>query len=186
MSDSKLANPGAVGLGGFGLTTLMLQFHNLGWCSLGPVMASALIFGGLAQFIAGFQEMRTGNTFGYAAFTGYGSFWISLALILLANHFNVYKSSGTDIGWFLVAWTIFTAILWVGSMRVNNALALTFTALLVGFILLDLAHFGYPFLMKVAGVELIITAFLAWYVMGHVIFLEVFGRDVFPVGKSWL
>jgi succinate-acetate transporter protein len=104
----------------------------------------------------------------------------------LANHFNVYKSSGTDIGWFLVAWTIFTAILWVGSMRTNNALALTFTALLVGFILLDLVHFGYPFLMKVAGVELIITAFLAWYVMGHVIFLEVFGRDVFPVGKSWL
>lgn len=186
MSEVKFGNPGAVGLGGFGFTTLILQFHNLGWCGLGPVLACALIFGGLAQLIAGFQEMKTGNTFGYAAFTGYGGFWISLALILLGNHFSVVKSSTTDIGWFLVAWTIFTAILWVGSMKVSNVLALTFTGLLIGFILLDLAHFGYPFLTKIAGYELIVTALLAWYVMAHIIYSELFGKDILPVGKSWI
>ncbi|HCB14750.1 MAG TPA: hypothetical protein DEP36_14450, partial [Gammaproteobacteria bacterium] len=31
MSEQKLGNPAVVGLAGFGLTTLVLQFHNVGW-----------------------------------------------------------------------------------------------------------------------------------------------------------
>lgn len=186
MNGTNFGNPGAVGLGAFGFTTLVLQFHNLGWCGVGPVLASALIFGGLAQLIAGLQEMRTGNSFGYAAFSAYGSFWIALSVLILGNHFGVLKSTGTDIGWFLIAWTLYTAILWVASMRVSGALALTFTGLLTGFVLLDLAHFGYPRLTMVAGYELIVTALLAWYVMAHIIFLELYGKDVLPVGNPWI
>ena len=78
---------------------------------------------------------QTGNNFGYCAFTAYGCFWIALALLLIGNHYNLYVSNKTDIGWFLIAWTGFTAILWVGSMRLNGALGLTFTLLLIGFIL---------------------------------------------------
>jgi hypothetical protein len=55
MTTQKIGNPAVVGLAGFGMTTLILQFHNLGLCSLGPVLAMGLIFGGLAQMIAGFQ-----------------------------------------------------------------------------------------------------------------------------------
>jgi succinate-acetate transporter protein len=150
---------------------------------IGPVIWLGLIFGGLAQMVAGLQEMKTGNNFGYCAFTAYGCFWIALALLLIGNNYNIYVSNKTDIGWFLVAWTGFTAILWVGSMRLNGALALTFTLLLIGFILLDLAHFGYP---AVAGYELMACAAVAWYIMAHLIFADVFGRDVLPVGKPWL
>jgi len=39
MDNIKLGNPAVVGLGGFGLTTLLLQFHNLGFSGLGPVVA---------------------------------------------------------------------------------------------------------------------------------------------------
>ncbi|HOD33718.1 MAG TPA: GPR1/FUN34/YaaH family transporter, partial [Holophaga sp.] len=60
MSTPKLGNPAVVGLAGFGLTTLVLQFHNLGLCGLGPVFALAVIFGGAAQLYAGFQEMKVG------------------------------------------------------------------------------------------------------------------------------
>ncbi len=52
-NQPPLGNPAVVGLAGFGLTTLILQFHNLGLCGLGPVIACGLIFGGLAQLIAG-------------------------------------------------------------------------------------------------------------------------------------
>jgi succinate-acetate transporter protein len=182
----KLGNPAVVGLGAFGLTTLLLQFFNVGWMGIGPVVWVALIFGGLAQLIAGIQEMKTGNNFGFAAFTGYGSFWMSLALLLLGNSFKIYPSSETDIGWFLVAWTLFTAILTVGSMRVNGALALTFITLLIGFVLLDLAHFGLESITVIAGYELMVCALLAWYVMAHLIFASLFGRDVLPAGKPWL
>ena len=42
-------NPAVVGLAGFGITTMLLQFHNVGWCGVGPVVSMAFIFGGLAQ-----------------------------------------------------------------------------------------------------------------------------------------
>jgi hypothetical protein len=186
MSEQKMGNPAVVGLAGFGMTTLILQFHNVGWCGAGPVLVMGLIFGGLAQMIAGLQEIKTGNNFGYSAFTAYGAFWIGIALIFLCNQFKVYPLSPTDLGWYLVGWTIYTGIMWIGSMRVNSALAMTFTLLFVGFILLDLASFGYPGLKTVAGYELMLCALNAWYVMAHAIFADVFGRDVLPVGNPWI
>lgn len=60
-----MENPAVVGLAGFGLTILLLQLHNLGLCGIGPVLAMGIIFGGLAQLIAGFMEQKTGNNFGY-------------------------------------------------------------------------------------------------------------------------
>ena len=184
--QQQMGNPAVVGLAGLGLTTMVLQFHNVGWCGLGPVLALAIVFGGAAQLIAGFQEFKCGNNFGYSAFVSYGAFWIALGIIFLLNHFGIYKSSGTDVGWFLVAWTFYTAILWVAAMRIHGAMAVTFTLLLIGFILLDLAHFGYPALTKVAGYELMACAAAAWYMMAHAIFLQVFGKDILPVGKPWI
>ncbi len=182
----KLGNPAVVGLAGFGLTTMVLQFHNVGWMGLGPVVWLGLIFGGLAQMIAGLQEQKSGNNFGYSAFTSYGCFWIALCLILLGNHYEIYKTSTTDVGWFLIAWTAYTLIMWIGSFRTNGMLALTFTLLVIGFVLLDLAHFGFPELTLYAGYDLMACALGAWYVMAHVIYLDLFGRDVLPVGKPWL
>jgi len=56
--EETQGNPAVVGLAGFGLTTMVLQFHNVGWCGVGPIVAPAFIFGGLAQMIAGFQEFK--------------------------------------------------------------------------------------------------------------------------------
>lgn len=44
MSNTKIGNPAVVGLAGFGLTTLLLQFHNLGLMGLGPVVSMAFIY----------------------------------------------------------------------------------------------------------------------------------------------
>ena len=74
MADAQTVNgnPAVVGLAGFGLTTMILQFHNVGWCGVGPIVALGLVFGGMAQMIAGFQEFKCGNNFGYSAFVSYG------------------------------------------------------------------------------------------------------------------
>jgi len=184
--QAPTANPGVVGLAGFGLTTMVLQFHNVGWCGVGPVVALAFVFGGLAQLLAGFQEFKCGNNFGYSAFVAYGSFWIALGIIFLFNYFNIYHSDTKDIGWFLVAWTMYTFIMWIPAMKIHGAMAVTFTLLLIGFILLDFAHFGFPDLTPVAGYELMLCALAAWYMMASTIFAQVFGRNVLPVGKSWI
>lgn len=178
----KNGNPAVVGLAGFGLTTLLLQIHNLGLMGHGPVLAMGIIFGGLAQMIAGFQEQKMGNNFGYSAFVGYGSFWIGLGIIWILNHFDVYKSSTTDVGYYLVAWTLYTAILFVASLRISKAMAFTFATLLIGFILLDLEHFGFPQLGTAAAIDLIVCALAAWYMMAAIIINDVAGKTIIPVG----
>lgn len=184
--EAVKGNPAVVGLAGFGLTTLLLQFHNVGWCGVGPIVALAIIFGGSAQMVAGFQEFKCGNNFGYSAFVSYGAFWIGLGIIFILNHFEIYHSSTTDVGWYLVGWTLYTFIMWIPAMRIHGAMATTFSLLLVGFILLDLAHFGMPAMTKVAGFELMACAASAFYMMAAAIYQQVFGREMLPLGKPWI
>jgi succinate-acetate transporter protein len=139
-SERSMANPAAVGLGAFGATTLLLQFHNLGFIGTGAVMWMAFFFGGLAQLVAGFQEFRTGNSFGFAAFTTYGAFWIALGGIWLNSQIGFAPISGIEVGWFLVVFTLLTGIYFIGSLKQNSALAWIFLTLLIGFILLDIGH----------------------------------------------
>ena len=181
-----MGNPAAVGLAGFGLTTLLLQFHNIGLLGLGPVVAMGFIFGGLAQMIAGFQEHKNGNNFGYSALVSYGSFWIGLGIIWMLNHFEVYKSSHSDVGFFMLAWTLYTVILFIASLRVHKAMAITFGLLLIGFILLVIGHFGYPVFNVIAGYELIFCALGAWYMMGAIIINDLAGKAVIPVGTPFI
>jgi len=57
----------------------------------------------------------------------------------------------------------------------------------VGFIGLDLVFLaGMKWLITIIAVDLIVCALSAWYMMAHIIFLQVFGRDVLPVGKPWI
>ncbi len=183
MTLTKQGNPAVVGLAGFGLTTLLLQFHNIGLMGLGPVVSMGFIFGGLAQMIAGFQEQRMGNNFGYSAFVAYGAFWIGLGIIWLLNNFGVYKSSTTDVGFFMLAWTLYTVIMFIASLRVHKAMAFTFGTLLLGFILLVLGHFGNPVFNVVAGYELIVCALGAWYMMAGIIINDLAGKTVLKMGS---
>ncbi len=169
MSDAKIGNPAVVGLAGFGMTTLILQFHNLGWVGLGPVLWLGLLFGGSAQLVAGLLEFRTGNNFGFCAFTSYGAFWISLCLYIifgsnkeLMNLYPVLKMTGHDLGIFLLVWTLFTGVLFVASLKHNGTLALVFLTLFLGFVGLDFKELaGSQALGTLAAWDLIICALLA-------------------------
>jgi hypothetical protein len=77
-------------------------------------------------------------------------------------------------------------IMWVAAMRTHGMMALTFTLLVIGFILLDLAHFGFPGLTVVAGYELMACALCALYMMAAIIYQQVFGREILPLGKPWI
>jgi len=196
MAGQGTANPAAVGLAGFGVTTLLLQFHNLGWCGSGVVFCTALMFGGGAQLIAGFQEFKAGNNFGYSAFTAYGAFWLALGFIFLILNLESLPNSiitgplkitATDVGYFLLAFTVYTAIMFVASFAVHTAMVLTFLTLLLGFIGLDLVFLeGMKRVLTITAIDLIVCALLALYMMAHVIFFQVYGKNVLPVGGSWV
>ncbi len=179
------SNPAAVGLAGFGGTTLLLQLNTLGICGAGAVLWMALFFGGLAQLVAGLQEFHTRNNFGYAVFTTYGAFWLVRGGIYLGQHFNILTITTSDIGWMLVPFTLLTAIFLIGALRQNGVVSFIFTTLLIGFILLDIGHItGLPAVDKTGAVVLIITALSAWYMMANII-LTPLGVNV-PVCKPWV
>ena len=149
MSDVKIANPGPLGLLGFGLTTLLLSLANASLypkgTGLGAVLALALVYGGGAQLLAGMWEFRSGNTFGATAFTSYGAFWIAIALST-STAFPAFSFLGDAhaFAYFLLGWTIITGIFLLGTLRINLALLVLFALLFVTFLLLTLGAFNPP------------------------------------------
>ena len=86
MTETKIANPGPLGLAAFAMTTFLLMLFKIGTLSgahVGIMIGLALAYGGIAQFAAGMWEFRSGNTFGATAFTSFGAFWVSFAFILI-------------------------------------------------------------------------------------------------------
>ncbi|NIO18564.1 hypothetical protein GTN42_03865, partial [bacterium] len=139
---NKLANPAPLGLMGFGMTTVLLNLVNAGIIpeSIGMVLPMGLFYGGLAQFLAGMWEMKTGNTFGATAFGSFGSFWMAFALMVYFDGIGFFSYGPTDgIAAFLIIWGIFTALMAVGTLRLNRALQVVFVTLALLFFLLALA-----------------------------------------------
>ena len=63
-----------------------------------------------------------------------------------------------DLGFFMFGWTLFTAGLLIGSLKISKAMFLTFPTLTIGFILLDLVFWGHPELKPLAAYDLIVCA----------------------------
>ena len=185
ITPPKLANPGPLGLGGFALTTFVLNVHNAGLIDIGAALPLGLFYGGLAQLVAGFLEFQTGNTFGMTAFGSYGAFWIALASMVLME-MNKWISPDASKGWLLVtliAWTIFTFILWIGTFKHTKALVWVFTTLLILFGLLDVAvGTGSKLITHIAGWEGIFCACTAWYLMAAIVINDSYGKTVLPIG----
>lgn len=182
----KLGNPAMVGLSAFGMTTLLAQAHNFGWVGMGPVLYLAIFFGGGAQLMAGLQEHKNGNNFGYCAFSCFGCFWLGFAGLVLGNRFDIIKSSSADVGVYLVGWLAFCVMLWFASLAVSKAMAACFTTLVVGVAFLALGHLGSPAFEIPGAAFMSITALIAWYMMLSALLKDLYGRDVLPVGKPFV
>src|SRR5438105_10967525 len=110
-------NPAPLGLLGFGMTTVLLNFHNAGFYELNTmILAMGLCYGGAAQVIAGIMEWKKNNTFGTLAFTSYGFFWLSLvAIFLLPKIDPVGATNANALAAYLFMWGLFTLGLFIGT-----------------------------------------------------------------------
>jgi succinate-acetate transporter protein len=182
------ANPAALGLVGFGLTTVLLSLINAGLLPVGGepvVLPLAIAFGGTAQIIAGIMEYRVANTFGATAFTAYGAFWWWFALLLLfnGNHVIDLSAAGPTVGVALLLWGLFTFGLWIGTFRLPRLLFLIFLTLWIAFLLLGVgAALAMPVLHMLGGYVGIVCGLLAMYGSFAITTNTTFGRTVIPVG----
>ncbi len=184
----KLANPAPLGLLGFGMTTVLLNIHNAGLYPLGSmILAMGLVYGGLAQVLAGVMEYKKGNTFGTLAFTSYGLFWWSLVILLLLPNFTLLSPAitapdNTAMAAYFFMWGMFTLLMFCGTMKTNRALQFVFSSLTVLFFLLATVRLtGSSELLLITGIEGIICGASAMYTGIAEVLNEVYGRTVLPL-----
>ena len=185
IKESAIADPGPLGLACFALTTFCLSMVNAGLVvkeSVAVVVALALIYGGFTQILAGMWEYKKNNVFGATAFASYGAFWVSFGVFETLAALKVFVVPPQGVWLFLLAWTIFTFYMWIGSFGTNKALVVTFTLLLLAFILLTIGAAGNAAAHTWGGYVGIATAIVAWYTSAAGVFNTVFGRVVLPVG----
>jgi succinate-acetate transporter protein len=180
------ADPGPLGLAGFALTTFVLSMFNAGLVSHAGepiVLGLALAYGGLAQLLAGLWEFRTGNTFGAVAFCSFGAFWISYWAFVAFFAGDVPAAHvGDAVGLYLIAWGIFTAYMFIASLRTTVAVSLVFLLLTVTFFLLGIGNSGgNEGVVEAGGWFGLATAVAAWYASFAAVTNSTFGRTVLPV-----
>jgi uncharacterized protein len=179
-------NPAPLGLLGFGMTTVLLNFHNAGFFELNSmILAMGICYGGAAQVIAGAMEWKKGNTFATTAFLSYGLFWLSLvALIVLAKLGWGAASNETAMAAYLAMWGLFTAVMFIGTLRLNRALQVVFATLTILFFLLAFGDFtgASAGFRHATGYEGILCGFSAIYAGLAQVLNELFGKTVWPLG----
>lgn len=192
------ADPGPLGLAAFAGTTFMLSVINAGLVGvqhgapgggLLPMVAGlALAYGGAAQIIAGLWEFRTGNTFGAVAFCSFGAFWVSFYFIVQSAGKNVPTEVFSGLGLYLWMWGIFTAYMFIASLRTTGAVALVFLLLTITFFVLGIGNSALAGTtnvtngtIKLGGWLGIITALAAWYASFAAVVNSTFGRVMMPV-----
>lgn len=178
------ANPGPLGLLGFGMTTILLNLHNAGYFPMNAMILSMGIFmGGIAQIIAGLMEWKKNNTFGETAFTAYGLFWLSLVSMILMSQLGWSLPVQKNVmGFYLLVWGVFTAFMFVGTFRLSRIMQFVFGALTLLFILLSVGNFAESeLIITYAGYVGILTGLLAMYAAVAQVLNGMYGRTLFAV-----
>jgi succinate-acetate transporter protein len=181
-----IADPAPLGLAAFALTTFLLSAQNANLTD-GPDawLGFALAYGGLIQLLAGMWEFRNRNVFGSTAFSTYGGFWIGLGLwfLLVAPKATGDSQVLSDLGWILLAFSIFNTYMLFWSTAVNKAVFAVFLTLEATEIILWIGFFsGTSGIIKLGGWVGILTAATAWYASAAGVINGMAGRAVVPVG----
>lgn len=178
------ANPAPLGLLGFGMTTILLNLHTVGFFPMNTmILAMGIFYGGMAQIIAGVMEWQKGNTFGATAFTSYGLFWLSLVGLLVFPKFGWSTAPDTmSMAAYLILWGLLTGMFFIGTLKLNAALQFVFASLTLLFFLLAASDItGSPFLKMLAGYEGIVCGVSAVYTAMAQVLNEIYGKTVLPL-----
>ncbi len=173
-APAAVANATPLGLFALALTLFVLSLINAGILAdagFAIVIGLAIFLGGVVLLVAGIVEFRAGNTFTGTVFTSYSALWLSFGFILLPGTgiFAVMireNMVAPALGSYLLAWTIYTALLTICVLRTNVVL-LTLLVLLVltlgSLTIYFLAGASTSTFQIIGGYLGIITSIVAWY-----------------------
>jgi hypothetical protein len=187
--NQAVADPSTVGLASFGIALFTLSFHNAGL--LGPNDMSVIIplalVTGLIHFFACLNGFKKNELFTAVVFGLYGMFWAAYALINFIVSLKWIELDAKALMIFLIAYTIFTGIIFISTFPTNKVVILTLAVLLAVFLCLD---FGLAAVIAGKETKLIVMSgylgmidgLLALYLTAAGLFAANFGRPILPVG----
>lgn len=171
---SYIANPVPLGLGALAFTTAILGCSYAGFIvpslrsGISIAVATALFYGGIVQILAGMWAFRRGNTGAATIFSSYGGFLAAFAILFLPSFGLVGSLTAADrsaaVGLLFLCWTIFTGVLFLGSMRTGAGMLPVLVLLFVSFLLLTIGVLasGNSILLAIGGWFGVATALVAW------------------------
>ena len=185
-SPSSIASPGPLGLLAIALTTFLLSIINAGLVSpaLQPVVFGELFaFGGIVLILSGMWAFRVGHTFGATAFTGYGAFFLSFWALFQFYIKEIPPTQvGSAIGLYLLAWALFTLVIFIASFKTNRV-----TNVVIGLLLLMLVVSGIGktggsvALVHCGGYVGLVVALGTAYIACAELLEAVCGRSILPL-----
>ena len=179
-------NSAPLGLAAFAVTTFMLSMINAKFMpvEITPVVFGvALMYGGVAQLIAGVIQFRTGNTFTGVLFSTFGAFWLSLFAIVQFFLKDIPAAQqGHALGLFLYAFGIFTVWIWLASFRTNAVVAVALAGLAATLFVLGAGNYsGSGLTVETGGYMGLVVAALAAYLSCAELCEASYRRAVLPV-----
>ncbi len=185
-SPSSIASPGPLGLLSIALTTFLLSIINAGLVSpaLQPVVFGELFaFGGIVLILCGMWAFRVGHIFGATAFTGYGAFFLSFWALFQFYIKEIPPAQvGKAIGLYLLAWALFTFVIFIASFKTNRV-----TNIVIGLLLLMLVVSGigktggYVTLVHCGGYVGLVVALGTAYIACAELLAAMHGRSILPL-----
>ncbi|CAM4229558.1 acetate uptake transporter [Saccharibacillus endophyticus] len=186
------ADPGAIGLFGLAIVTLVASSQKLGLTEgLSYAASWAVFLGAFAQLFASIQDAKHNNTFGMTAFAAYAFFWFAMATnwLMKMGTFGPELAGAVDgkqLGFAFAGYLVFTLFMTIGAMETNKVLFIIFCLIDVLFLGLTLDAFGAPeFFHSLAAYAELAIGIVSLYGCGANVLNVHFGREFLPIGKAF-
>ncbi|KAL6890874.1 GPR1/FUN34/yaaH family domain-containing protein [Trichoderma evansii] len=187
-----LANPSALGYGGFATTLMTLSLSGMGFREISnqSVFVPNLCFlAGVGLLISAQWEMVRGNTFDYTVLAAFGLYYGGYGVLLLpsAGIIESYQGQTADyhnaFGIYLLVWCILNLFFFIASLPTGGPNVVVYGTLELSYIFNCIAHFvradgnvaTSTSLMKVGGAFGFVSSLAGFYMLGHELC-----RDVLP------
>jgi succinate-acetate transporter protein len=170
---ANVASPAPLGLNILAFATAILGCYFTGFiipyeaAGVRAAVGAAFLISGIIMVLAGMWEYRKNYMVHATVFTSYGGFLAILGVVFMPT-FNIVSSLSGNLpyvlGLFFLCWTIFTGVLFLGTLRTSLSMSITMAVLFLAYLLLTIGQLAgnNVILVHIGGWIAIATAIIAW------------------------
>lgn len=189
--QASLADPLPLGLAGFASATFTISAVLAGWFRTSDVVVAipvALVFGGIAQFLAGMWAFRRGNVVAATAFGSFGAFNTSWALLQWLSLAHVLPSTATGdpslvAGVYILTFSLISLYLAFAALSDNTTVAVILFLLALTYLCDGVGTWigGRNVILGIGGYAGMVTSLLAFYLSAAIVVNSARGREAWPI-----